>query len=279
MAAYPDISWKEGELEKGLKELQTYAVAFGEGHRGYYQRNAHFKRSWAKALRVTAILSGAVGGLLPILSQITKGGSFYIDPAWATVAITIAITAIGFDRFFGFSSAWMRFVTTEIKIESKTEQLRIQLENEKFSWQGKPPTFDTAKATLAIIVAYLNEVSEIVKDETNTWMVEFQNVLQKFNEEMNVKAESSKLGGIRVTVENGEKCNEGLVVHLEGQQPISFHGSSYSFNNLYPKIYRVSVTGTITETKEGETVKQSLQDETLANVGPGAVVDVTLKLK
>lgn len=276
---YPVISWKEETLEENLKELETYAIGYGAYYKNYYKTNSQYKRTWAKGLRILAIIAGAIGGLLPILSQITKSYEYYIDPAWATVAITIAITAIGFDRFFGFSSGWMRFVTTEIKIESKIEQLRINIETEKFSWQGQQPNFDKGKATLSIIVAFLNEVSEIVKDETNTWMVEFQNVLQKFNEEMNVKAEASKLGGIKLTIENGDKCNDGLVIHLEGHQPISFHGSSYSFNNLYPKIYRISVTGSFTEEKDGKPLKRQIQDETLINVTPGSVIDTTLKLK
>lgn len=277
---YPKIIWKEDKLEECLKALEDYAIDFGTRNKEYYRNNSAYKRSLAKGLRILAILASAVAGVLPVLSQISANNNKYpIDPAWATVAVTVAITAIGLDRFFGFSSGWVRFITTEIKIESKIEQLRLSIENERFSWQGQPPTFDKAKATLGIIISFLNEISEIVKDETNTWVIEFQNVLQKLNEDLKVEAETTKLGGIKVTVENGEKCNEGLIIHLEGQQPVTFQGSSYSFNNLFPKIYRLSVSGSYYEDIGGSKQKKQLHDETLVNVTPNAIVDATIKLK
>lgn len=276
---YPSIVWNEDNLEENLQSLEEYAIDFANGYRKYYKNNSANKRTWAKGLRILAIVAGAVAGILPILSQISSKYKIVIDPAWSTVAVTVAITAIGLDRFFGFSSGWIRFVTTEIKLESRIQQFRLSIENEKFSWQGQPPTFDKAKATLGIIENFLKEVFEMVKDETNTWVIEFQNVLQKFNEEMNVKADATKLGGIKVTIENGEKCTEGLMVYIEGQQAVNITGSSYTANNLYPKIYRVSVSGTYIEEVEGKKIKRQLQDETLANVTPGAVIDISLKLK
>jgi low affinity Fe/Cu permease len=56
----------------------------------------------------------AVAGVLPVLSQILDAGSsgIVIQPAWATVALAIAAALIVLDRFFGFSSAWARYMVT-----------------------------------------------------------------------------------------------------------------------------------------------------------------------
>lgn len=274
--AYPIITWKEENLNTDLNTLADYGISLAESSRNYYRKNSRTKSGWAKGLRITAIVSGALGGLLPILSQIFNKG---LDPAWATVAVTIAITAIGFDRFFGFSNAWMRFITTEMKIESKIQQFRLSLEVERFSWAGKPPAFQEGKSMLVLVANFIKEVLDIVQDETNTWMVEFQNVIQKFNEEMNVKAEASKLGGINIVVENGEQCGKGVTLYLEGQEPVTFFGLTYSRNNLYPKMYKVSVKGTLSEEKDGKVTERSAQAEALVNVLPAGVATVTLSLK
>lgn len=274
---YPSLTWKEENLNEDLHTLAAYAIGLTAASRNYYRNNSKFKRRWAKGLRITAILSGALGGLLPILSQIAKSGNKVLDPAWATVAITIAITAIGFDRFFGFSNGWMRFVTTEMKLDAKIEQFRLTLEAEKFSWHSKPPTFEQAKSVLVLIVNFIKETLDIVQDETNTWMVEFQNVLQKFNEEMNVKAEASKLGGVNITIENSEKCNNGITIYLEGQEPVTVFGSTYSRNNLFPKMYKVSAKGHIAG--DGKSADQLAQAEALVNVLPATIASVTLSLK
>lgn len=277
---FPKLQWKENNIEANLTELANYAITNAQEFKDYYKKNSAYKKKWAKFLRVTAILSAAFGGLLPILSQIfSKSDKTHLDPAWATVAISLAITAIGLDRFFGFSSAWMRFVTTEIKIESKIEQFQINIENEKFSWVGITPDFDKAKSMLSLIVLFINEISDVVKDETNTWMVEFQNVLQKFNDEVNAKAENTKLGGVSIVFENGEKFKDGLKIHLEGQEPIIFKGSNYSFNNLYPKIYKLTVKGLFYEDLLDNTNTREVQTESLINVTPGNVAQTTIQLK
>ena len=145
---YPIINWKKENLDQDLRELTLYAMDYARQFRDYYRNSANYKRSWAKILRIIAIISTALGGLLPVLSQILAKDDINLEPAWATVAITIAVTAIGLDRFFGFSSAWMRFITTEIKINSKIEQIKLNIENERFSWQGAAPDFDSAKTMI-----------------------------------------------------------------------------------------------------------------------------------
>jgi low affinity Fe/Cu permease len=55
----------------------------------------------------------AVAGVLPVLSQIFgAGSSVKIQPAWAAVALAIAVSLVALDRFFGFSSAWARYMAT-----------------------------------------------------------------------------------------------------------------------------------------------------------------------
>jgi len=276
---YPIINWKKENLDQDLRELTIYAMDYARQFRDYYRNSANYKRSWAKILRIIAIISTALGGLLPVLSQILAKDNINLEPAWATVAITIAVTAIGLDRFFGFSSAWMRFITTEIKINSKIEQIKLNIENERFSWQGAAPDFDSAKTMINHITLFINEVSEIVKDETNTWMMEFQNSIQKFNEEANVKADNLKLGGVAVNIENAAEFSKGIKLQLESQEPIRFSGSSYSFNNLLPKIYKLVITGILEQTAEGVTAEKEIRNETLVNVTPGNITAVNINLK
>lgn len=276
---YPIISWKQETLEDDLKYMSDYAIKLAEQNMNYYTHNSKFKRSWAKILRLIAIFATAIGGLLPVLSQIGIKYEINIDPAWATVSISIAITAIGLDRFFGFSSAWMRFVTTEIKIQGKIEQFKINIENEKFSWRGISPDFDKGKSTLNLTVNFINEISDIVKDETNTWMLEFQSVIQKLNEDVNVKDQAGKLGGLSITVENGDKFTGGLAIRLDGQASVHVVGSTYAFNNLYPKIYTLSIDGFILDEKDGKKTEKKAHAETLVNVTTGNITNVTISLK
>jgi low affinity Fe/Cu permease len=76
----------------------------------------------------------AVAGVLPVLSQILgEGSSVVIQPAWATVALAIAVALVALDRFFGFSSAWARYMATGQAISAALNQFRLDWQ--KFSCQ------------------------------------------------------------------------------------------------------------------------------------------------
>jgi hypothetical protein len=275
MMSFPAFTWKQETLQDDLKQMADYAIAIADSSRKYYQNNSVFKRSWAKRLRMIAIFATAVSGVLPIVAQMTPE----VDPAWATIAISFAITAIGVDRFFGFSSAWMRFVTTEIKLQGKIEQFRLQVENEKYSWNGNSPDFEKGRSLLNTTIAFLNEVSEIVKEETNTWMLEFQSALQKLNEDANVKEKTQAPGGIVIAIENGDKSVDGFSISLEGRPTVKATGSTYAFNNLYPKMYKLSVDGKIIEEKDNNKTEREVHAETVITVTPGTISNVSLVLK
>jgi hypothetical protein len=271
-------SWEKADLDKNILILNNYALNYAKEKKKYYEKGSPIKRAWAKALRAIAIVSAALGGLLPVLSQLFTNDKFRLEPAWATVAITIAVTSIGLDRFFGFSSAWMRFVSAQLKIDSKIEQFKFSLENERFLLQGAELTPDKTKSIIAIIGSFINEISQIVQDETNTWMTEFQNVIQKFNEEMNAKLDNSKFGGIYISVQNADKFPSGIKFQLEGKDAIAINGSSYSFNSLYPKIYKLAVSGRLIEENNGVRVERDISNEILINVTPGNITTSTITL-
>lgn len=274
--SFPVLLWKQEDLKKDIQSLTDYAINYASEKSDYYKRGSKIKRNWAKGLRIIAIVATALGGLLPVLSQILEKNGLHLEPAWATVAITIAVTSIGLDRFFGFSSAWIRFITTQLKIDSKIEQFKLNLENEKFSWVGADPGFDKAKTVINLAVTFINEISQMVQDETYAWMTEFQNVIQKFNDEVNVKADNSRLGGILLTVQNHLKFPNGVKIQLEGTNPVVFQGLTYSFNNLYPKIYKLSLGGTYADDK---VATREVLNEVLINVTPGIITPFAVNLE
>jgi hypothetical protein len=119
----------------------------------------------------------AVAGVLPVLSQIFgSGSSVKIQPAWATVALAIAVALVALDRFFGFSSAWARYMATGQAISAALNQFR-------FDWQkssrqlADQPTQESIDHLLGLAKQLVAKTDDLVQAETLQWVKEFRETL------------------------------------------------------------------------------------------------------
>ncbi len=171
------LLWDVEHLEESLQKLYLFTMSKGQESIDWYGVRSRPKKQWAQILRVVAILATSMGGIVPILSQIPTWATENMNPAWASVAIAVAATSLGLDRFFGFSSAWMRFITSKLKLEARQQMFQFEWLETRASWQGNPPTHEQARAMVKRCAQFAAEVSGIVEDETLQWVSEFRNAL------------------------------------------------------------------------------------------------------
>jgi hypothetical protein len=265
-----ELRWEREHIEASLDVFYSFAVAQAEDTISYYREKSRSKKFWAQSIRVTAIIATSLAGIIPLLTQIVEGHGWSLNAAWASVALGIAATALGLDRFFGFSTAWIRFITTEIKIQAKLQTFQLEWQVERLSWQGKAPGYDQARDLLMKCIAFINEVSTLVQDETQSWVQEFQRTISKLDERSNVQVESSQLGAISVKVENGNACDEDWILTVQGKGSQRHRGQVGVVGNLNPGLYKITVSGEI----NGEDV----QAEAVVQVMPGQIAEVAVTL-
>ena len=107
------LDWSPEHARQSLDLIYQHVIGVASQAISWYLTARGPKRRWAQRLRVGAIIMVAVAGVLPVLSQIFgAGSSVKIQPAWAAVALAIAVSLVALDRFFGFSSAWARYMAT-----------------------------------------------------------------------------------------------------------------------------------------------------------------------
>ena len=120
------LDWRPEHARQSLDVIYRHVVDNASQAINWYLRARRPKRRWAQMLRVGAIIMVAVAGVLPVLSQIfSAGSSVKIQPAWASVALAIAVALVALDRFFGFSSAWARYMATGQAISAALNQFRL----------------------------------------------------------------------------------------------------------------------------------------------------------
>lgn len=266
------LHWDDDNLEPSLERLFRFTVGKAEGSIRWYDVKSRPKKRWAQMLRVTAILATALGGILPILSQmpLAEKASVLFNPAWASVAIAVAATALGLDRFFGFSSAWMRFMTTQMHIQSKLEAFQYNWMRERAAWGATPPGFEQAQAMIVNCANFAAEVSKLVEDETQAWVSEFQNVLRRLDETGKAQIAAAATGAIVANVDNGANCADGWRLTVAGKSPQHHRGESGVVSDVFPGSYKVTVSGEING--------RPVQAESMVQVPPGGIVEVPLTL-
>lgn len=171
------LLWDKEHLEDSLQQLYEFTVEKGRDSIEWYRVKSRPKKRWAQILRVIAILATSLGGIVPIMSQIPLWPLDRMNPAWASVAIAVAATSLALDRFFGFSSAWMRFITSQLKLEAQLESFQYEWMEARVSWRGEKPGYEQAETLIKRCADFAAEVSTVVQDETMQWVSEFRNAL------------------------------------------------------------------------------------------------------
>lgn len=270
--ALPGVSWEPGQRRESLQRMADYVAGEAASAIDWYLRKKTGKQWPAKILRSLAIGATALAGLIPMLATIfTDQGVPRIAPAWASVALLVAATCVGLDRFFGYSSGWMRFLTTEMQIRHALHDFLLDWETRRAGWEGQDdPGAQEAEAGLQHCKRFMSEVNDILKAEMDTWVTEFRTAVADIDKAAKAQALILQLAAANITVTNGEQCQDGWQLSVDGGAPRAHRGTSSALRNLVPGSHVVTVTGRIGA--------QDRRAEMAFTVAAGATAAVNLTL-
>lgn len=145
------------------------------------------RKQWpAKLLRALAILAMALAGIIPILTEIYKDaqGAPLISPAWASVSLAVAGTLVLFDRFFGLSTGWLRFIDAMMQIRREITAFDLDIavfKADRPADGSDPAAVDKVFERCRELV---DQVNAVIIDETGEWNREFRDALKHLDEKM-----------------------------------------------------------------------------------------------
>jgi hypothetical protein len=169
------------DLKDYLEKIYNFAVENAEKNIKWYSNRGKPNQWWAQCIRFLAILFVALAGIaplvIPVIPQTAPNGA---DPSKLVnityILIGIAAFLIGVDKFFGFSSSWMRFVTTQIALETLLAKFRYDWAIESVKACGKLDT-DACKPLLILAKNFAADVQSKIENETAQWATELRNNL------------------------------------------------------------------------------------------------------
>ncbi len=175
-APFPQGDW--GDPAARLAELYRWAEQDALRTAEWYLAGRSRKRRWARAARAAAMTGVAAAVTLPLLALV-RGGGGPQAAAWGYLGLLAAALGAGADRWFGLTSGWMRDVATAQAVRRRLETLRFDWASENVR-EVLGPTDGTAgeaaERCLAVLRRFCEDVSELVREETTDWMLEFRAV-------------------------------------------------------------------------------------------------------
>jgi hypothetical protein len=180
------------DTETALTQLYRYAEGRAIEAIDWYLQDKRGKRGWSRGLRLLAILLVIAGGLQPLLDAAAPGSG---RTAWGYVLLGLAAACIGFDRFFGLSSGWMRSMTTAQALERRLEQLQYDWAAECARSATRTVDPKQVQTRVALLRSFADDVVALMQQETAEWVLEFQSNLLRLEPSASHRAGSVPLQG------------------------------------------------------------------------------------
>jgi hypothetical protein len=159
--------------EEALPAIYHHAIVYSNQCRGWYWKSIRNKRLISLVTRILTFGLGGLGVAAPLIAAIWSGDTQRL--VWSQLAV-IALAVAGLlqlaDRVFGWSSGWLRYISTVTAMENLTR--RFQMEWALYfvnrgATQGPceiRPLFELAQR-------FETQLGDLQAQETDGWIAEF----------------------------------------------------------------------------------------------------------
>jgi hypothetical protein len=173
-ASWDPTEWKSIPAAEAIHTLFEHTNAGAQSAAAWYEARKRRKAAGSSALRWLAIVFFVLGGLAPIIAGLLPDGWKLMTTQAGYLVLGLAAGFLAFDRFFGLSSGWIRYMTTLAAIE----RLRADF---AFDWtarlQGTAIDEAAKLSFLERAQTFRRAVLDLVDKETAAWVAEFQTSL------------------------------------------------------------------------------------------------------
>jgi hypothetical protein len=166
----PLTLWDQQQAQAKLDELYNSALALADDTIRWYHSYRTRKGKWAKGIRVIAVALLVCSTLMPYFASITSFGTKSLYIGYLLAAIGGGLLLL--DRYYGYSTSWIRFVLTGMSLEAQRNSF---VEHWQIVYiQNQPLSVNSFCFLVNEISMFREAFSNAVKTETETWALEFE---------------------------------------------------------------------------------------------------------
>lgn len=232
----------------------------------WYWASIKSKRVTSLAVRAAAFIFLVIGTIFPIVAalQTTAEQKLFFTQMAVAILATAGLLQLA-DRIFGWSSGWMRYITTVTTMENLTRA--FQMEWAKYLAFKKTDIDEVdVKALFELAKGLEQELLKLQAEETTKWVAEFNTGLALLETMIKSQREETdkKLEAIRTSLtvqETNAKANEvaqtpgalevaltfkgepkPVMIGMDENEAVEFLGSFWAKNDLRPGRYIIRLT-------------------------------------
>ncbi len=190
------LSWKDGDIESSLAVLRRYVETEAQRQIDWYRGKRAAKAALSSTLRFVAGFFFFAGGLVPLLKATLKAEMLQKLPfdfgESGYLLIAIGGGTVALDKFFGYSTSWIRCITATLAIEKSLEEFRMEWARCLAKLRGGLPADAQLDQMILTCETFSLAIRGQVEQETQSWVVEFQNNLVQLERDLEAKANEVK---------------------------------------------------------------------------------------
>jgi len=284
--------YKDKTPDDALASIYAHVGATSSMMRTWYWDSIRTKRWTSLWVRTVAFVLLVLGTSLPIFAAIQiKAEEKLLFTQWAVMLLAVAGLIQLADRVFGWSSGWMRYVTTATTMEHLTRAFELEWAKYIVS-KAVPLDSSDVNALFELAKGCEQELTKLQADETTKWVVEFNTGISLLESLIKTQREETdkKLEAIRTTLstqESAAKADEKstlpgalevtltykaepkkLRIALDKDAPVEFFGQTWSRLNIPPGHHLLTIQ---TPSDPQQTIEKVVQ------INPSSVTQIEIK--
>ena len=222
MAAKPDIStkqlspwdtYKDKKPDEALASIYEHVGAVSLTARNWYWTSIRTKRWTSFSARAIAFVLLVFGTSLPIFAAIQDAPKEkLLFTQWAVALLAVAGLTQVADRIFGWSSGWMRYITTVTTMENLTRAFELEWAKYIVS-KTVPLDSSDVKALFELAKGLEQELMKLQTDETTQWVAAFNTGISLLESLIKTQREETdkKLEAIRTILSTQESTAKAWI--------------------------------------------------------------------
>ena len=176
-----------------LAEVYDWAQQVAQDAIDWYLTEKKRKARWSRGLRAAAAILTVLGGVIPV-AALTAGRAELGNGGF--IMLALAAGCLAYDRFFGYSSSWLRYVAAATKLRAQLNDFQLSWLRETLPRPRGPAPDDVL---IELVREFVHALDETIRQETDSWLVEFHTHMA----EQESKATPPQLPPTSANAENG----------------------------------------------------------------------------
>ncbi len=262
--------YKGKPADEALQSIYERATNTSRTICKWYWTSITTKRRTSLGIRFIIFSLLILGTVLPILAGLKGDTEVRLQfTQYGVAALALAGLLQVADRVFGWSSGWLRYITTVTAMENLTRRFELEWAGYILNRTGllgesdTRPLFDLAKG-------FEDEIVKLQSDETDKWVTEFNSGVALLGDMIKSQRESGEKaveaarasvaaqrnGAIEVTLVHKADVKPVTIAIDDEKPPEEFAGTSWSRLNVPPGPHTVSV---VTSGAAPQTIKKVVE--------------------